>query len=885
MASNAVFDLALLFWRLIINIFFRSIQPRGSWRIPREGAGGPLIFVAAPHHNQFLDPLLLASEVRRASGRRVAFLTAEKSLKRPLIGAAARLMHSIPVARAADSAKPGAGTITLSPSDPLLVLGRNGTQFTTQLQVKGQLVLGKEYGSANAEVVEVLSDSQVRIKKEFKDAPGKKPVRDALAGDGSTYTVLPFVDQTQMYAKVYEKLAKGGSLGIFPEGGSHDRTDLLPLKAGVVIMALGAMAANPGLKVRIVPVGLSYFHPHRFRSRAVIEFGAPLDVPAEMVQLFDQGGDGKKKAVAQMMDIVFDGLKSVTVRAPDYETLMVIQAGRRLYTPPGHHASLGQVVELNRRFILGYLQFQHEPRVQKVKEDVMRYNAKLRYAGLRDHQVERATRAGWRSLGLLAYRIFLLGMWGGLALPGVVLNSPIFILAKSISVRKAKEALAASQVKLKGRDVLATWKVLVSLVVAPVLYTVYAGCATYLAHRYQLPWKQQMLMPLYVMAALPAIAYSTLKFGEVGIDIYKSLPPLFISLLPGNHKVIMELQQMRAHLSTEIHALIEEFAPQVWEDFESSRLLSAPSASAQPGVDKPSSATSSAPGVDSPLSHPLAWVDERLFGWGTKKQKRSRKSAASAAVAAAGDTAGATREIPSAEPRKSEKASISEEERKLREQFKAVLAPSDEDDAVTHSGFTTSAEASEFGDDNGDEEHDDGDYETVFRMLNPSTWMGGGHSASNASSRRSSRSRTRSRSGSGAGSFAEKRNRSDNNLRDLIMSPTEQRSNPLVAGGGSYTGRSSALQQQGQGAGVAAQRRARTHSLQEIISAEDLKNQGDASRQLNFSGASTVLETQAAGHAGLNGSGAKHDHNRRPPLADMQKASETPPGAASPRQQ
>lgn len=88
-------------------------------------------------------------------------------------------------------------------------------------------------------------------------------------------------------------------------------------------MALGAMSANPGLQVRIVPVGLSYFHPHKFRSRAVVEFGAPLEVPKELVAQFDKGGDGKRKAVGEMMDIVFDGLKSVTVRAPDYDTLMV----------------------------------------------------------------------------------------------------------------------------------------------------------------------------------------------------------------------------------------------------------------------------------------------------------------------------------------------------------------------------------------------------------------------------------------------------------------------------------------------------------------------------------------------------------------------------------
>lgn len=126
-----------------------------------------------------------------------------------------------------------------------------------------------------------------------------------------------------MYSAVYQKLTEGGCIGIFPEGGSHDRTDLLPLKAGVSIMALGALSANPDLRLRIVPVGLSYFHPHRFRSRAVVEFGSPIEVPKEFVQDFEKGGEFKKSAIGEMMELVVDGLKSVTVRTPDFETLMV----------------------------------------------------------------------------------------------------------------------------------------------------------------------------------------------------------------------------------------------------------------------------------------------------------------------------------------------------------------------------------------------------------------------------------------------------------------------------------------------------------------------------------------------------------------------------------
>lgn len=46
---NLTYDTALMFWRIITQIFFREIRPRGAFNIPKEG---PVIFVGAPHHNQ-----------------------------------------------------------------------------------------------------------------------------------------------------------------------------------------------------------------------------------------------------------------------------------------------------------------------------------------------------------------------------------------------------------------------------------------------------------------------------------------------------------------------------------------------------------------------------------------------------------------------------------------------------------------------------------------------------------------------------------------------------------------------------------------------------------------------------------------------------------------
>jgi hypothetical protein len=103
--------------------------------------------------------------------------------------------------------------------------------------------------------------------------------------------------------------------------------------------------------------------------------------------MFKAGGMGKREAISKLMQTVTQGLETVTTAAPDYETLMVAQAARRLYETPGQQPTLGQVVELNRRFLEGYLHFKDEPRVQKLRDDVLRYNRSVRDLGLRDHQV------------------------------------------------------------------------------------------------------------------------------------------------------------------------------------------------------------------------------------------------------------------------------------------------------------------------------------------------------------------------------------------------------------------------------------------------------------------------------------------------------------------
>lgn len=159
-------------------------------------------------------------------------------MRRKFIGWFSRSVGALPVARALDMTRPGTGRIYITDTSEegrLRVYGI-GTKFTQEVSQSGLIVLRTEKakekgGTASAEVGEIISDEELIIKKEFKGGPWMEQLTyDGDDGRGTKFKVAPKVDQTQVYDAVFHRLNEGGCVGIFPEGGSHDRTELLPLK-------------------------------------------------------------------------------------------------------------------------------------------------------------------------------------------------------------------------------------------------------------------------------------------------------------------------------------------------------------------------------------------------------------------------------------------------------------------------------------------------------------------------------------------------------------------------------------------------------------------------------------------------------------------------------
>ena len=129
--------------------------------------------------------------------------------------------------------------------------GGVGTNFEDkQFQVGGSLYLPKVGGesAASAEIQEIMGPEELRLKRPFRGGASMQQLtgRNDMNRDGSftsgskngtapnfegiEFQAAPKLNQKEVYDKVHAVLHAGGTIGIFPEGGSHDRTDLLPLK-------------------------------------------------------------------------------------------------------------------------------------------------------------------------------------------------------------------------------------------------------------------------------------------------------------------------------------------------------------------------------------------------------------------------------------------------------------------------------------------------------------------------------------------------------------------------------------------------------------------------------------------------------------------------------
>ncbi|RDV14179.1 glycerol acyltransferase [Pontibacter diazotrophicus] len=120
----------------------------------------------------------------------------------------------------------------------------------------------------------------------------------------------------EAFAASFKALQQKKTLLIFPEGNSFNQRRLRKLKTGMARIALGAEAdTNFGLGIKILPVGLNYTAPTRFRSDMFVNIGEPI-VVADYATASQQDAQA---AVLTLTEEIRQRLENLIIHTPTDE--------------------------------------------------------------------------------------------------------------------------------------------------------------------------------------------------------------------------------------------------------------------------------------------------------------------------------------------------------------------------------------------------------------------------------------------------------------------------------------------------------------------------------------------------------------------------------------
>ena len=248
------------------------------------------------------------------------------------------------------------------------------------------------------------------------------------------------------FARCHEVLRDGGMIALFPEGISHNEPELQPLKTGAARIALEAEDRFGPLGVSIVPAGLTFDAKGRFRSSALVHFGAPLEAAR-------RDGEDPREAVLRITKEVDAALREETLNFESWEQARLLRRAAEIYRQPQRsvpgRATLAEAHALQKAFLEGYprLRERFPDRVERVEWAVDRYDRLLSGAGLRDDQVG-SDYPRTQVLRYVATRFFHLLLRLPLAIVGTILNWLPYRIPGWVARRFAKSPDVESTYKL-----------------------------------------------------------------------------------------------------------------------------------------------------------------------------------------------------------------------------------------------------------------------------------------------------------------------------------------------------------------------------------------------------------------------------------------------------
>ena len=289
-------------------------------------------------------------------------------------------------------------------------------------------------------------------------------------------------------------LAKGGTIGICPEGVSHDEPRLRPIKTGAARIALGAVSTGEVTDLKIVPAGLYYTSKTTFRSAVLLHFGKPIEVRRTELEA---DGEPPRSAVRDLSDRIESALREVMLDAEHEEALHTIARAERIFSEEGDkEENLAGELQLQQRFIKAYkILRDHAPeRLARLEMRMTRFEEELKQAGVDPDDLSPPT----STLDVFSHLISRGLLFLLLIVPatlGLLIHYPAYRLGGYLSTRFYQDS----------DDVISTIKIISAMLLFPLTWLI-VGLLTY-----------KFLGGIALLVALlvvPATGYAAIRFSE-----------------------------------------------------------------------------------------------------------------------------------------------------------------------------------------------------------------------------------------------------------------------------------------------------------------------------------------------------------------------------------
>jgi glycerol-3-phosphate O-acyltransferase / dihydroxyacetone phosphate acyltransferase len=344
----------------------------------------------------------------------------------------------------------------------------------------------------------------------------------------------------EMFVAARKLLARGGTIGICPEGVSHDEPRLRPIKTGAARIALGAVSTNEVIDLKIVPAGLYYTSKTKFRSAVLLYFGKPIDVaPVKL----EADGNPPRAAVRELSNRIERSLREVILEAEHEEALQTITRAERIFSSePDEEGdeSLADELQLQQRFIKAYavLQQRAPDRLRKLEVRMSRFEEELSQAGVDPDDLSPPT----STLDVFRHLITRILIFLVLIIPataGALVHYPAYRLGGYLATRFSRDE----------DDVVSTVKIISAMLLFPLTWLLIAIAA----YKFE-GWTFSLVLAVLV----PLAGYLAIRFFEGFDSFLGGLRALAFFLT--RRRFFVRLLAERKAIRNEILALGEETA-------------------------------------------------------------------------------------------------------------------------------------------------------------------------------------------------------------------------------------------------------------------------------------------------------------------------------------